>query len=77
MHLGCAAGVRVLAIFQKGDAARWSPPPGAARTVYSEDSVRAAAVLDAALEELSFTDSTTTGPRPSRPSPKVDPSLLF
>ena len=81
MHLGCAVGIRVLAIFQEGDAARWSPPPDAARTVYGEDSVSAAPVLDVALEELSFTDSTsespTTAPRPSRPSPKTDPSVLF
>jgi heptosyltransferase III len=79
MHLACAAGVRVLAIFQKVDVARWSPPPAAARTVYGADSVSAAAVLDAALEELSLADSTnespTTGPRPL--SPKADPSVLF
>jgi ADP-heptose:LPS heptosyltransferase len=52
MHLACAAGVPVLAIFQERDVGRWAPPRTAARTVYGADGVSAAEVLNAALEEL-------------------------
>ena len=58
MHLACAVGVRVLAIFQERDLARWAPPPSAARTVSSADAVSAGRVLSAALEELSLGCST-------------------
>ncbi len=53
MHLACAVGVRVLAIFRQRDLARWAPPPCVARTVSSAETVSASAVLNAALEELS------------------------
>jgi heptosyltransferase-3 len=53
MHLACAVGVRVLAIFRQRDLARWAPPPSVARTVSSAETVSAGAVLSAALEELS------------------------
>lgn len=54
MHLACALGVRVLAIFRERDLLRWAPPPSAARTVSSDETVSGAAVLSAALEELSY-----------------------
>ena len=52
MHLACAVGTPVVAIFQARDVARWAPPPSAARPLYGSDGVSAAAVLAAALEEL-------------------------
>ena len=53
MHLACAVGVRVLAIFRERDVVRWAPPASVARTVSSAGTVSASAVLSAALEELS------------------------
>lgn len=53
MHLACAVGVRVLAIFRDRELDRWSPPVSVARTVSSTARVSAGAVLNAALEELS------------------------
>ena len=53
MHLACAVGVRVLALFRQRALLRWAPPPSAARTVSSNETVSAGAVLNAALEELS------------------------
>jgi heptosyltransferase-3 len=52
MHLACAVGTPVVAIFQPRDVARWAPPPSAARALSGSDGVSAAAVLAAALEEL-------------------------
>ena len=49
MHLACALGVRVVAIFQPGLARRWGPPANAARIVEGSP----ADVLMAVLEELS------------------------
>jgi heptosyltransferase III len=54
MHLACAVGVPVLAIFQERDVARWAPPTTAARVVSSADGVGAKEVLSAALSELSL-----------------------
>jgi len=53
MHLACAVGVRVLAIFRERDVARWAPPASVARTISSAETVSAGAALSAALEELS------------------------
>jgi heptosyltransferase-3 len=61
MHLACAVGVRVIAIFRQRDLARWSPPAGAARTVSSAATVSAGAVLNAALEELSDASGARAG----------------
>jgi len=52
MHLACAVGTPVVAIFQQRDVARWAPPPSAARALYGSDGVSAAEVCAAALEEL-------------------------
>ncbi len=52
MHLACAVGTPVLAIFQEHDVARWAPPPSAARALCGSAGVGAARVLDAAIEEL-------------------------
>lgn len=52
MHLACAVGTPVVAIFQQRDVARWAPPSSAARALYGSDGVSAAQVLAAALEEL-------------------------
>jgi heptosyltransferase-3 len=64
MHLACAVGVRVLAIFRDRDLYRWSPPASVARTVSSAAPVSAGAVLSAALEELSA-NSRSRGARGS------------
>jgi len=53
MHLACAVGVRVLAIFRERDLKRWSPPASVARTVSAAGPVNSSAVLEAALQELS------------------------
>ncbi len=62
MHLACAVGVRVLAIFQENDVSRWAPPPSMARTVLDADGVSPLMVLQAALEELSLDDATSILP---------------
>jgi heptosyltransferase-3 len=61
MHLACAVGVRVLAIFRERDLLRWAPPPSVARTVSSAETVSAGAVLSAALEELSYSSRANAG----------------
>ena len=61
MHLACAVGVRVLAIFQERDVARWAPPATAARTVSAADDVSPGAVLNAALEELALASAQPAG----------------
>ena len=61
MHLACAAGVRVLAIFREHDVARWAPPAQAARTVSAADGVGPGAVLSAALEELALASAQPAG----------------
>jgi len=58
MHLACAVGVRVLAIFQAGDIVRWAPPATVARTLSDQNGVEVSAVLQAALEELSHNGLT-------------------
>jgi len=64
MHLACATGVRVVAIFQPRDVARWAPPQAAARTVAIPDAAGTDMVLAAALEELSAQASTDAVPSP-------------
>jgi len=54
MHLACAVGTRVVAIFRERDVTRWAPPAHAARVVSGVEGVSAGAVLSAALEELAF-----------------------
>ena len=53
MHLACATGAPVLAIFQGRNVERWSPPACAARIVHDQNGVGTGAVLQAALEALS------------------------
>lgn len=62
MHLACAVGVRVLAIFQENDASRWAPPPSAARAIVDANGVTAPMVLRAALEELALDGSAGAAP---------------
>jgi ADP-heptose:LPS heptosyltransferase len=64
MHLACATGVPVLAIFQERNLDRWSPPPSAARIVHDLNGVDAATVLEAALEELSVEKLADDSPVP-------------
>ena len=61
MHLACAVGARVLAIFRERDVARWAPPATAARTVSAADDVSPRAVLNAALEELALASAQPVG----------------
>ena len=61
MHLACAAGVRVVAIFQRRDVARWSPPASVARAVSGPNGVTPDMVLEAALDELSLEKSAGDG----------------
>jgi len=61
MHLACAVGAPVVAIFQERDVARWAPPPSAARALYGSDGVSAAEVLAAALEELARAPAADAG----------------
>lgn len=63
MHLACAAGVRVVAIFREKDVRRWSPPVSAARTVTApNDGVTVLMVVQAALDELALGKPTGAGP---------------
>ena len=50
MHLACAAGVPVVAIFQERHVKRWAPPRSAARVLSDPGPAQ---VLAAALEEIS------------------------
>jgi heptosyltransferase III len=65
MHLACAAGVRVVAIFQPRNVIGWSPPVTAARVVSGPNGANPAMVFEAALEELSR--KTSEENPPSRP----------
>lgn len=62
MHLGCAAGVPVVAIFQPRNLKRWAPPASAGRAVCDPNGVSAAMVLQAALEVLSLDRSSVDSP---------------
>jgi lipopolysaccharide heptosyltransferase III len=68
MHLACATGVRVVAIFQARDVARWSPPASAARIVAGAHGASPAMVLEAARDELSLDKANvaSTSPPPAR-----------
>jgi heptosyltransferase III len=59
MHLACAAGVRVVALFQPRDVNRWAPPPSAARVVVDAS---AAQVLAAALDEIALQNQRDASP---------------
>ncbi|MGH7793812.1 MAG: glycosyltransferase family 9 protein [Candidatus Binatia bacterium] len=54
MHLACAAGACVVAIFREKDVLHWSPPASAARTVSAPNVVTASMVVQAALDELAL-----------------------
>lgn len=62
MHLACAAGVRVVAIFREQYVRRWSPPASAARTVSAPNDVSAVTVVQAALDELALGNSAGAQP---------------
>lgn len=62
MHLACAAGVPVVAIFQPRNLRRWAPPPGSGSAVCDPNGVSAAMVLQAALEVLSLERSSVDSP---------------
>jgi len=62
MHLACAAGVRVVAIFREEEIQRWSPPASSARTVTAPNGVAAVTVVQAALDELALVKPTGSGP---------------
>jgi len=62
MHLACAVGTPVLAIFQAGDVSRWAPPPSAARSLSGANGTSASMVLQAALEELSLEGAVSALP---------------
>jgi heptosyltransferase-3 len=53
MHLACAVGVRVVAIYQPRDVARWAPPANAARVISGPDGATPAEALNAVMDELS------------------------
>jgi heptosyltransferase-3 len=59
MHLACAAGTRVVAIFQARDVKRWAPPSSAAQIVVDAPPAQ---VLAAALDELSCLTPAGTPP---------------
>ena len=61
MHLACAVGTRVVAIFRERDVTRWAPPAHAARIVSAADGVSPGAVLSAALEELAPASAQPVG----------------
>ena len=65
MHLACAVGVRVLAIFRERDLKRWSPPASVARTVSAAGPVSPNAVLEAAWQELSEGSRTRMSDAPT------------
>ena len=54
MHLACALGVRVVAVFLGRDMARWAPPSSAARAISGAEGVSPDVVLSATLEELAL-----------------------
>lgn len=62
MHLACAAGVPVVAIFQPRNLRHWAPPPSAGRALCDPNGVSAAMVLEAALEVLSSKRSSVDSP---------------
>jgi len=62
MHLACAAGVPIVAIFQPRNLNRWAPPPSAARAVCDPNGISAAMVLQAALEVLASKQSSVAVP---------------
>ena len=53
MHLACAVGTRVVAIFEKQNFDRWGPPPGMARIVHQSGGCSVDEVLKACELEIS------------------------
>ena len=62
MHLACAAGVPVVAIFQPRNLSHWAPPPSAGRALCHPNGVSATMVLEAAFEVLSLNRSAVDSP---------------
>jgi heptosyltransferase-3 len=62
MHLACAAGVPVVAIFQPRNLTHWAPPPSSGRALCHPSGVSAAMVLEAAFELLSLDRSSVDSP---------------
>lgn len=58
MHLGCAVGVRTVAIFQRPTFQRWGPPASLAHILYQSGGVPTEQVLGVCLSELSRPAST-------------------
>ena len=73
MHLACAAGVPVVAIFQPRNLSRWAPPPGAGRAVCDPNGASVAMVLEAALEVLASKQSSVAVPSALPEAPTVAP----
>ena len=69
MHLACATGVPVVAIFQPRNLSRWAPPPSAGRAVCDPNGVNTAMVLEAAFEVLSLNRSVVDSPIASPEGP--------
>jgi heptosyltransferase III len=63
MHLACAVGVRVVAMFLGRDVARWAPPSSVARALSGNECATAAQVLEIACEELAHCSRPTEGLR--------------
>ena len=63
MHLACAVGVRVVAMFLGRDVARWAPPSSVARALSGNECATAAQVLEIACEELTHCSRPTEGLR--------------
>jgi heptosyltransferase-3 len=63
MHLACAVGVPVVAVFQQRNLRHWAPPPDAGRFLCDPNGVSAAMVLEAAFEVLSANRSSDDSPR--------------
>ena len=52
MHLACAVGTRVVAIFQRRNYHHWGPPPALGRIIFRKGGPAADEVVNACVEEL-------------------------
>ena len=59
MHLGCAVGVRTVAIFARPTFERWGPPADLAHILYRSGGVSPEEVLAVCASELSAGASTS------------------